>query len=300
MNSSEIISIANAEINKLVGYTVSQFTIEKPKDLDDTQDMLSVISKMSPLVGNMLEFKISKMLSAHPELGKLGIWKRQDPDFPDVLFNPNADNQFSFQLGYEVKGWYPLATEITGRFKDSQLAFINDEIYVIVAAWLPDKIWWGKPKILKLGIVSAKEIAASRDLHYHNPPDYIIIEPNNTSDRKKNTQQRNTSGYKWQGGDIEEAKKMVESWGADHKKYKLDEDYQAKIKELKNSFSYRSDTNFGKIDRINDCGVEKFKADVLDTEFEGKTVKQWCEFLSIVGKNDFTRVLDNEEDIPYM
>lgn len=296
MNHLEIIELANAEINKLSGYTINQFSFEIPKDLDETQDMLSIIAKMSPLVGNIMEIKISRMLSTHPELGKLGIWKRQDPDFPDVLFKPIQETPNLGQLGLEIKAWYTFSTEMTGRFKDSQTAFENDHMYVIIAAWLPEKIWWGKPKILKLGIIPAKEIAASRDLHYYNPPDYIIMEPNNTSDRKKNLQQRNTAGYKWQGGDMEAAKKMMEAWGNDFQIYKPSEEHQNKIKELKSAFSYRVDTNFGKIDRINNDRIEKFKAEVLDTEFEGKTLREWYAFLATICKNDFTRISENEDD----
>jgi hypothetical protein len=40
-------------------------------------------------------------------------------------------------------------------------------------------------------------------------------------------------------------------------------------------FTYRADTNFAKTDRIRHDGIEAFKADVLRTEFKGRTVLEW-------------------------
>ena len=123
---------------------------------------------------------------------KSGTWIRQDPDFPDVRYRTGA----ALEAGFEVKAWYPFATEITGRFKDSQNRFAHDQTYVLMFAWVPEHMLYGQPKILDLCIVSARSVAASRDEHYHNPPDYLVIEPLDTSKRTRNLQQTNTSGYK--------------------------------------------------------------------------------------------------------
>ena len=42
-------------------------------------------------------------------------------------------------IGIEIKAWFPLATEITGRFKESQLHLKNKKIDVVIIAWIPDK-----------------------------------------------------------------------------------------------------------------------------------------------------------------
>ena len=58
----------------------------------------------------------------------------------------------------------------------------------------------------------AQGVAQARDKHYHKPPGYLVIEPEDTSLRTINLQQTNTSGYKFQGTvkQLVEAKKYVE------------------------------------------------------------------------------------------
>ena len=145
------------------------------------------------------------------EFKRSGTWIRQDPGFPDVLYQTNEP----VKAGFEVKAWYPFATEITGRFKDSQRRFSQDQTYVLMFAWVPEHMLFGRPKLLDMCIVSARSVAESRDRHYHNPPDYIVIEPLDTSGRTRNLQQTNTSGYKFQGTpeEMEEARSLIAKWG---------------------------------------------------------------------------------------
>ena len=51
--------------------------------------------------------------------------------------------------------------------------------------------------------------------------------------------------------------------------------YQEKVKELLGKYPYRLDTNFAKIDRIGHSDLERFKAKVLATRIEDKTVLEW-------------------------
>ena len=46
----------------------------------------------------------------------IGEWIRQDPGFPDALFKSSIIQP---NPGIEIKAWFPFATEITARFKDS-------------------------------------------------------------------------------------------------------------------------------------------------------------------------------------
>ena len=57
-------------------------------------------------------------------------------------------------------------------------------------------------------------MAKARDDHYHNPPDYLVLEPEDTKARTRNLQQTNTNGYKFQGtaAQFQEAQKIVQAW----------------------------------------------------------------------------------------
>jgi len=118
--------------------------------------------------------------------------------------------------GFEIKLWFPLATEMTARFRDSQNHFKHDQTHVLLLAWMPERVIFGKPQIIDVIAASGLSIAKARDEHYHNPPDYLVIEPNDTSTRTRNLQQTNTAGYKWQGtpADFRKAQQLVASWGA--------------------------------------------------------------------------------------
>jgi len=192
--------------------------------------------------------------------------------------------------GFEIKAWFPLATEITARFKDSQNHFRQDQTSVCMLAWLPDQLIFGKPKIIDVCIVSGRSVAEARDNHYHNPPDYLVLEPEDTTARTRNLQQTNTNGYKWQGSrqQFERARKLVKSWGARGRKYKPTQQYQALLRQLINRFPYRLDTNFAKMDRIVHPEIEEFKQRVLGTALHGLTVAEWSRLL-FLGTDDAIR-----------
>ncbi len=241
-------------------------------------NLSKVVSKLSPLLGNLIEFNTVEFLNDQPEFHALGEWERQDPGFPDTIFvGPTVRPT----PGFEIKVWFPLATEITARFKDSQNHFREEQTNVCMLAWLPDRLIFGKPKIIDVCIVSGGSVAAARDNHYHNPPDYLILEPEDTAARTRNLQQTNTNGYKWQGTpkQLEKAKRLVASWGAGGRKYLPTPEYRALLRQLLNRFPYRLDTNFAKMDRIAHSGIEEFKQRVLGTTIHGLTVAQWSRLL---------------------
>lgn len=274
MLPAEVISEASNVLLGLEGHLFKQVALSKPTTMFEALNMIKIVSKISPLVGNLFEIDAVESLKDHKRLGALGDWIRQDPDFPDVLLNWDLDTK----PGFEVKAWYPMSTEITGRFKNSQNAFVDDATNVVLFAWLPEFFLWGNPKIVKIAVVSARAIAAARDEHYHDPPDYLVVEPHDTSTRQRNLQQRNTEGLKWQSGDLDEARSIVDSWGKKGAKYQPTPDYQELIADLRRRFRYRTDTNYGKMDRVVSEGVEDFKTSVLGIEVAGKTVLQWSQF----------------------
>lgn len=273
MNSSEVINLAIGNLTNLIGRSIEIADIIKPPELEAAVNLFKTVSKLSPLVANQLEFHTIDFLNTIPEFQAVGRWRRQDPGFPDAIF----DSEILPPPGLEIKAWFPLATEITARFKDSQNHFSADQIYVVMIAWLPEYLIYGKPKVIDILFVSGKSIAKARDIHYHKPPDYLVIEPEDTSSRTANLQQTNTNGYKFQGSseDFEEAKKIVDSWGPAGRVYEPTPEYQTTIRQLVNNFNYRLDTNFAKMDRIEHPEIEQFKRKVYNSKFLGLKVQDW-------------------------
>jgi hypothetical protein len=287
--SRSILLRAGLALHVLTYQVLDIVDIKHPPSLEYAKNLSKVISKLSPLIGNMIEFSVVELLN---ELSweEPGIWVRQDPGFPDTLFRselviPNP--------GIEIKAWFPLATEITARFKDSVTMFSENNIDVALVAWLPEYIIWGKPRIIDTLVVSGKSVAEARDKHYHNPPEYIVFEPEDTSDRSVNLQQTNTNGFIFQEdiSDITEARNLVASWGEEIKQYSSDRKYQEKMRYLHGRYVYRLDTNYAKIDRIEHPRIEKFKNDVLELYIEGKTIADWSRILSRSSNSELERAL---------
>ena len=216
MNGREVLDSASLHLQSLAGHVFDLLTISKPISPAAAVNLAKVVSKLSPLLGNLIEFNTVEFLNDQPEYKELGEWKRQDPGFPDTIFVGSV----SPVPGFEIKAWFPLATEITARFKDSQNHFKDDQTNVCLLAWLPDQLIFGKPKIMDVCVVSGRSVAEARDVHYHNPPDYIVLEPGNTKARTRNLQQTNTNGFKWQGTPAEshQAERVAAKLGAGKRK----------------------------------------------------------------------------------
>lgn len=277
MDYKEVLKIASEHLVNLKDQTMEVVDIAKPPTLDYARHLSKVVSKLSPLVGNMIEYNVCLELNKLDWKG-LGTWFRQDPGFPDTIFRgsvlPNP--------GIEVKTWFPLATEITARFKDSVNFFTEEPTNIALVAWLPEHIIYGKPKIIDVWVGSAKSLAEARDKHYHNPPDYLVFEPEDTTSRTSNLQQTNTNGYKFQGtaDQFKKAEKQVKKWGKNGKIFLPTLEYQLMTKELLRKFPYRLDTNFAKIDRIKHAGLEAFKTEVLQTKMFGHEINIWAKLIS--------------------
>lgn len=291
MNTEEVIELASKHLAKLPGSVFDLLTLSKPVSIEAAINLTKIVSKLSPLVGNMIEFNIVEFLNEHNDLKGLGVWERQDPGFPDTIFNGSV----SPTPGFEVKAWFPLATEITARFKDSQNHFLENQTYVAMLAWLPEFIIYGKPKIIDILITSGASVAKARDEHYHNPPNYVVLEPENTSARTQNLQQTNTNGYKFQNekGCIVEATTFVDAWGGHGKNYNTSPEYQEQLRTLLRKFDYRLDTNFAKMDRIRHEDIEAFKTRVHQTVYKGLTVGEWNALLSRGSDEAVAAALEN-------
>ena len=278
MNTQEVIAVARQHLEQLTGHEFDVLEISKPVSPGAAANLAKIISKLSPLVGNLIEFNTCEYLNDQPEFEGFGHWVRQDPGFPDTVF----EGQVEPTPGFEIKAWFPLATEITARFKDSQNHFVHDQTYVAMLAWLPEYLIFGKPKIVGIVVVSGASLAKARDEHYHDPPDYLVLEPEDTTARTSNLQQTNTNGYKYQGTEekFQEAEFLVEDWGVGGAAYSPTPEYQARLRELIARFPYRLDTNFAKMDRIVHAEVEAFKKRTYSTPFHGLTIGEWNRLLS--------------------
>lgn len=291
LTTKAAIDVASGYLKELSGHVFDLLDVSKPITPDAAVNLSKVISKLSPLLGNLIEFNTVEFLNDKSEFKDIGKWRRQDPGFPDTVFDGITPVP-----GFEIKAWFPLATEITARFKDSQNHFKNDNTYVCMLAWLPEHLIFGKPYILDVVVVSGASVAKARDDHYHNPPDYLVVEPENTAARTRNLQQTNTNGYKWQStnqADLRAAEKLVASWGADGKAYKATAEYQEKLRELMGRFSYRLDTNYAKMDRIVHKELEAFKQKVMSKQVHGMTVKQWERLFRSADDNAIKKALQD-------
>lgn len=278
MNTQEVIALARNYLSGLAGHEFDVLEVSKPVSPEAAVNLAKIISKLSPLVGNLIEFNSCEYLNDQDGFAEFGKWQRQDPGFPDTIFA----GPITPTPGFEIKAWFPLATEITARFKDSQNHFAQDQTYVAMLAWLPEFLIFGKPKIIDIVVVSGASVAMARDNHYHNPPDYLVLEPGDTTGRTSNLQQTNTNGYKFQGTPEQfiEAQTLVRQWGATGTAYLPTAAYQTLLRELMNRFPYRLDTNFAKMDRIVHPEIEAFKVRVYGTEFHGRTIGAWNRLLS--------------------
>lgn len=295
MNTADILASASSYLEGVTGHVFDVLTLSKPVSPAAAVNLAKVISKLSPLLGNLIEFNTVEFLNTKPEYQALGVWRRQDPGFPDTIF----DGGISPTPGFEIKAWFPLATEITARFKDSQNHFLHDQTNVCLLAWLPEYLIYGKPHIIDVCVVSGRSVAEARDTHYHNPPDYLVLEPENTTARTANLQQTNTNGYKWQGTPAQflEAKQMVVAWGKDAHLYQPTPEYQQLLRALIARYPYRLDTNFAKIDRIVHPGIEAFKSRVCSTPFRGLSISKWTALFARGSDHDIAEALASRLEI---
>ena len=278
MNYLEILSKARQRLMALDDNLIDVLDIKRPTSFDYARNLAKVISKLSPLIGNMIEFAVVDFLN-EDAFYNVGKWIRQDLGFPDALFKSKA---ITPNPGIEIKVWFPFATEITARFRESITILKNNSIDMALIAWLPENVIWGRPKIIDIIVISGKSVAEARDLHYHNPPNYIVFEPEDTSGRTSNLRQINTNGYKLQQDrcSLEEANAVVKAWGEKGKAYNTSQEYQRLLHTLYGRFIYRLDTNYAKIDRIGHVDIELFKTRVLNTTFHGKSIKEWSMILA--------------------
>jgi hypothetical protein len=89
MNQKEVLAKARLELAALTDETINVVDITKPYSLEYAKQLSKVISKLSPLIGNMIEFSTIDILN-RDDWNNEGKWIRQDPGFPDASFQSNT------------------------------------------------------------------------------------------------------------------------------------------------------------------------------------------------------------------
>jgi hypothetical protein len=263
---------ASDRIRELQGHELDVLSLRKPLDADEALGWAKIVSKLSPILGNLFEFEIVRLLN-DLDLPPGLEWVRQDPGFPDAALLGFSDPP----PGIEIKAWFPLATEITGRFRESRVRLLDGSVRLAVVCWLPEYVIFGKPVVVGTFVADALSLAEARDTHYFRPPLYLVQEPGDTSQRTVNLQQTITNGFRCQETPqgLAQAQAEVDVWPDSATTYSHETEVQDLVQSLLSRFSYRLDTNFAKIDRIEHEGLETFKAAIMATEYRGKTILDW-------------------------
>lgn len=274
---AEELSRAEGLLSGLSGEVVPSLTVNSSAPRDAPFFSL-IVSKLSPIIGNLFEKRIVELLDDEAEHGYR--WVRQDPGFPDALLVDDLGE--STQTGFEVKAWYAMSTELTGRFRESVNLLAPRNVHLVVVSWAMSEVVFGSPTVLGTVTIRGVEVAKSRDSHYHQPPTYLIVEPGDTTARTVNLQQTNVNGYRLQETDpsrIEAALEQVLARTTDASAPPHSAEAQTLVDDLMNTYRYRLDTNFAKIDRVDNIDIERFKAQILASDFRGKAVREWVRVL---------------------
>jgi len=107
MRTIDILNIAKDHLCHLAGHTFEVLSIEKPVSIEAAINLSKVISKLSPLLGNLIEFNTVEYLNDQKEFDKYGKWKRQDPGFPDTIFEGSISPTPGFEIKACLRGFEP-------------------------------------------------------------------------------------------------------------------------------------------------------------------------------------------------
>lgn len=252
-----------------------------------------IVSKLSPLLGNVFEDRVTALLNA--DASPDYAWIRQDPDFPDALLTHKG---VKTHTGFEIKAWYVHSTEITGRFRESVNLLQPRNVHVVIVAWTMDRIIHGQAKILGVQVTPALDIASTRDSKYHHPPTYLCVEPEDTTARTRNLQQSNVNGYRLQDTTAKELAAAAAYVAANRAAINAGSHSPAGVavtRHMMQTWQYRLDTNFAKLDRIDEKTIEAFKTKMLGTKIaDGRTAAQWTTILRDLTSDSPAKVLAAE------
>lgn len=261
--------LADLEATKL-----DALSLGRPRSAQHAASLARVIGKLSPMVSDLLEVEFAEHLNSQPGWPAGHRWVSQDPGFPDLVLRcEEPDHEHA---GIEIKTWFALGTEVTGRFRQSQSSLVTSETRLMVVAWLPEFILHGRPLTLGVWVDKALNVARVRDSKYHRPPQYLVLEPETVSTRVGHAQNHSV-GYFFRGSpeEFEKAKADIDSSvGA---LTFTSSKYQNRLRELVKKHPYALDTNFAKFDRLEHESLREFKRHMLSKILHGRSVEEWRE-----------------------
>jgi len=282
MEPRDYLEQAVDSLQNVKGEIYEVLDVGKPETVDEAVELSQVINKITPIVANTIEFRIAEYLNANMDLPDGARWERQDPEFPDVVLKGLSGGT----PGIEIKAWYPLSTEMTGRFRETQRHLQDGLTKIAILAWLPEWVIYGEPQIVDIFVDDASGVAHSRDTKYHDPPQYLVLEPQDTSDRTRNLQQSNVRGHRLQDDDderVREAEQLTEDLELDTGGYDSSFEYHRKLGRLYSEFEYRQESNFAKLARLKHTPLDNFDDNVMNSLFAGRSIEEWR---SAVGRED--------------
>ena len=75
----KILTKAKAALTSFVGSTFDVLTLAKPQSVEEAANLAKIVSKLSPIMGNLIEFKTVQFLNETGMFEDAGKWTRQDP-----------------------------------------------------------------------------------------------------------------------------------------------------------------------------------------------------------------------------
>ena len=229
----------------LEGTVIEDFKLPLPGDLKD-------IAKAAALVSGIVEDRVPALLNSvrdrtWDEDGGLHAFefRRFTIGFPDILLVERADpTNILFEL--EAKSWYILAADpLTARFETSPNV-MRDGTLIAIVGWMLDGVVAGSPKLLRIHSDDAKRLASVRDAAWAAiDANHRVVQPENAPGTPRNLVQTLARGEINRDG----------RWAKDA-------------------------DNYGKLDRLYDEDIRRFRDDVWSLQAAGKTLKEWRSFVS--------------------
>ena len=78
MTTCEAIEVATRHLKRLSGHVFDLLNVSKPVSADAALFLAKVVSKLSPLLGNLIEFNTVEFLNQQSEFRPFGRWRRQE------------------------------------------------------------------------------------------------------------------------------------------------------------------------------------------------------------------------------
>ena len=226
---------------------IEDLKLPLPGDLKD-------ISKASALVSGVIEDRIPALLNSvrnqtWDEDAALQAFefRRDTIGFPDILLVERTDpTNVIFEI--EAKSWYILSRDaLTARFETSP-EIMRTGTLVAIIAWILDGVVGGSVKLLRIHSDDAQRLAMARDEAWNGiepPGSHRVVQPENPAGTPRN--QLKT---------------------------------QARGEHLERDRWVKDADNYGKLDRLHDAALQKFRDDVWSLHAGKKTLKEWRTFIT--------------------